>query len=699
MMPGFDEEIFGSSTAPAFDPDVFGTQQKKTLEPKQQVLERGTGSSLIDSGNAVGTGFWNGVTRLAGLPVDTIANVRDLLKAGGGSAYIAATGKAPPSWLEIGDRGNDIGSGDNLIRNAVKTTPGQTMLSAANPDYQGGYLQTAGGALTGVVNPRSMLQATNQAANSVLGSVLGKKVYDETGSNALAVMAGMSPTAAQSFGTEALKYGVRGGEQGRRTMEQRIQDLKNAGVDSPTLGLASGNSFIGGIDNLLQNTPGSVNIMRNARDSAINGLEGTVNNAANAASQNRGSIASGQSIQTGAKNFRDDFKARQNSLYNNLDQFIAPMSPTNVLNTRGALSALNADIPTMPALSEFFKNGKIKAMEEALNSDLAGKPGSTSVINVPQQVVIGTDAAGMPVYGTVNYPVYNHTPAVLARNEAPFTAVKQLRTLVGNEIADTNLASSVPRSKWNPLYGALSNDLQSAATVAGPSAENAFNRATNYTRSGISRLDAIDPIVTRTTPESTYHALENTLRDNVTSFQAVKKVLPEGARGDFAGTVIERLGTARPGQQDNTGSKFSTETFLTNWNKMSEKGKSELLSGFKNSEQVRADIEAVAKATSMMRDNSKIWANPSGTGANVAARSYLGLLGAGAGSLLMPGSPVSIGLIGSAASIPISANLAARAVTSPRVVQSMASRSYIDPQMLNAQANALIGGGLLDYQE
>lgn len=655
-------------------------------EPK-----KGTGSYALDAGNAVGTGYFNGLTRLAGLPVDTIANVRDLLKAGGGSAYIAATGKAPPSWLEVGDRSNDIGSGDQMIAAAKKTKAGQALLDPINPAFQNGYAQTMGMGLTGISSPRSLVQGVNQGINSVGGAVAGKAVYDATGNTALAIAAGMSPTALQSAGTEALKYGVRGGEQGRREMAQRIQDLKNAGVDNPTMGLASGNSTIGGIENLLQSTPGAVNIMRNARDGAVQGLEQKLAGAVDMASANRGSTASGVSIQRGATSFRDDVKARQADLYNRLDQFIPGMSPTEVGGTRSALTALNADIPTMPALSNFFKNKTIGALQGALDNDLSGTPAiPPSTIPFTSRQVVGTDAAGMPVYKNVTIPMQSPgIPAGPDRTTAPFTAVKQTRTLVGNEIADTNLASSVPRSKWNPLYAALSDDLQTAANAAGPDATRTFNRATDYTRNSIGRLDAIDPIVSRATPEGTYNALQGTLKDNPSLFQAVKKSLPEGARGDFAGTVIERLGTAAAGQQDHTGGKFSTETFLTNWNKMGDKGKSELLSGFPNSAQVRADVEAVAKATSMMRDNSKIWANPSGTGANIAARGYLGLLG---GSLLTPLSPT---LIGAAAALPTSANLGARFLTNKNMVNSMASQSYIDPQMLDAQFRSLVGGGLL----
>ena len=348
------------------------TESDKYDAAFQKYTKKGTGSTLLDSGNAVGTGFMGGLARLAGMPVDAVANVRDLAKAAIGAPYIAATGKAPPDWLQVGDRANDIGSGEQLVKAVGNTRLGDTLINAANPAYQGGYLQTAGAGLTGVVNPKSGIQAANQAVNSVLGSMAGKAVYDSTGNTALAIAAGMSPNAVQSAGTEALKYAVRGGESGRKAMEQRIQDLSNAGVDKPTMGLASGNGFVGGLENLLQSTPGAVGVMRNARQSAIDGLESTANSAADLASTNRGSIASGQSIQSGAQAFRDAMKLKQAGMYDRMDGLIPAQTPVDVSGTKTALKNLNATIEGAPELSKQFMNARIKSIENAMQSDTQG---------------------------------------------------------------------------------------------------------------------------------------------------------------------------------------------------------------------------------------------------------------------------------------------------------------------------------------
>ena len=646
----------------------------KALDGGRQARED---APVADGANAVGTGFWRGATRLAGLPVDTVANVIDLGKAAIGAPYTALTGKTPQA-LEPLDRSQVVGSSEYLLNKFRQVPGGSLMVDPQNPAYEGGYLQNAGAALTAVNRPNSLLQLGNQVVLSQAGAAAGKATYDATGSEAAAITAGMLPGAAQMAGTEATKRAVRGGEEGRQRMAQRTRDLANAGVTNPTLGLASGNKLLGGVENLLQNTPGAVGIMQNARTQAVDGMEGAANQAASLASPNRGSIDAGRAIQKGGVNFKDSFKAQQAALYDRLDQFIDPQQPVAVNSTKDTLSELNAGIRGAPELSKQFQNGRLLSIEQAIKSDTSGAPASVTVFAQPPR-----GAGGLMNPPVEQPPILVQSPAGPPRNTLPFEAVKKTRTLVGNEIADNSLMSDVPRSKWNPLYAALSDDMQGAATAAGPQAENALNRANQYTRAGNDRLERIAPIVDRNSPEGSFRALESTLRDNNSTFQAVKKSLPEDARGSFAGTIIERLGKATPGQQDATGSRWSPETFLTNWNRISPEAQRELLAGIPNAGQVKDLVDSVAKAASMMRDNSKMWANPSGTGANVAARGVIGAIGAGgagaAAGLLNPLVP-----LGAAAGL-AGVNLAARGLTSRSVREAMLRpNAELDPALLNS---------------
>ena len=165
------------------------------------------------------------------------------------------------------------------------------------------------------------------------------------------------------------------------------------------------------------------------------------------------------------------------------------------------------------------------------------------------------------------------------------------------------------------------------------------------------------------------------------------------SRATVAGTVAEGLGAARAGAQNDTGTVFSPETYLTNWNKLGPERQRALLSDNAMSPDVRGNLADVAKATAMMRDNSRMWANPSGTGANTAARGLLGALvgtGAGAGiGVLNPAVPLSIG------GGMLAARMVAEGTTSPSIVRAVARQTNIDPVILAGQIRALQGGGLL----
>ena len=127
--------------------------------------------SVLDAPNALATGFFRGATRLAGLPVDTVANVIDLGKAALGAPYTALTGKPAPEALQVRDRADIAGSGENLLRALSKNKVTDAIVNPANPEYEGGYLQAIGGGLAGATTPA-------QAATLALGAALGKGVYD-----------------------------------------------------------------------------------------------------------------------------------------------------------------------------------------------------------------------------------------------------------------------------------------------------------------------------------------------------------------------------------------------------------------------------------------------------------------------------------------------------------------------------------------
>jgi hypothetical protein len=86
-----------------------------------------------------------------------------------------------------------------------------------------------------------------------------------------------------------------------------------------------------------------------------------------------------------------------------------------------------------------------------------------------------------------------------------------------------------------------------------------------------------------------------------------------------------------------------------------------------------------------------MWANPSGTGANIAARATLGALGVGgAGSLAGMVNPAIVG--GAALSL-LGTNRLAAALTNKDLVKAFARRNSVSPQQLAAQAIPMFSTG------
>lgn len=633
--------------------------------------EPGILKGVADRGNAVGTGFLRSLlTQIPGLPVDTGLNVLDLGKAAVGTAYHAATGKPIPSALELTDRSKIPGSSEYLHAKLSSTAPGHFLVDPSNPDYEGGYLQGAGGAMTAAVGSPSVGGAVRQVMAPVAGAAAGKAVYDSTGDPALAASAAMAPGAAPgSFVAAGTKRLIRGDENGRQAMLARLEALKAAGVTEPTLGLASGNNAISGAENLLSATPGAVSTMARARARTLAGLQATVDSAVDAASPTRGPLASGQAIQRDVQNFYDDrVRPGYVRLNDNAEGVIGTNTPIQVTNTVGTTGALSTPSAAAPEVTGGLVDPRIRAWYDQFSRDQGGSPGYV-------------DAAGM------------YHPEVPPTG-IPFGTVKTLRTTIGNE-AKVPLIGPNQKARISQVYDALSDDMMNGAVQSDldngkllsaytpSSASGALTRANRYYASGMDRLKAIGSFG-EGAPEDTYNSLVNSAKSRNSVAQTVLKSVSPDTRGSVASTFVENLGKASPGQQNASGDVWSPETFLTNWNKLTPEAQATITGGFPGAGQVSDQVGAVANAASMLRDN-KLWKNPSGTAAATHMRELAGLAGAGLTGLINPLYP----LVGIPAEL-VTARLAAEGVTNPGVVNWAASPTTVGPTV-DSSANVARG--------
>lgn len=630
--------------------------------------------SFLDRANALAAGVNTGITDIAGLPVDTMANIRDLGKAAAGSVVGAINksdavpvpqGKAGPfgtgrsfdvdehgnlvisttipaahipEFLQLTNRAQDIGSAENIRANVQNVAPGA--FDAPRPDDTvSRYLFAGGrGAPAALLSPSRAIPA---ALSGIAGSE-AQQATAEAGGGPLAqtaagVLGSMLPGGARYTLAEGTKQLARGGEAGRQQTAQNIQDFKNAGT-TPSVGQATEGRMARATESLLSRAPGGAGPMAAAAETQGQQMGSKIEQLANQLAPQASGEQAGRAIIRGVSGeggFVEQFKAKSTDNYNALDKFVPKDAPFVLPKTQAALTELTSNIQGAENTSNFFINSKISAIKSALDSDLQA-----------------------------------------GNNTLPYEAVKKIRSIVGEQLADAPFNGDVPRSQWKKLYAALSSDLEENAKSAGPQAEAALARANNYHAAGMKRLDAISSVIDKAGgPEKVFQAATSGAKEGATTLRAVMQSLPEDAQKTLSASVLRRIGRATPGRQNDLGERFSTETFLTNWNSMSPQAKAVLFdrygAGF------RQDMDSIAKVASNLREGSAVFKNPSGTSSAVAQTGAIG-------ALLYALAKGDVKTAGAIAGGMGAANLSARVLTNPSAVKWLAKTTKAPTSALPA---------------
>lgn len=619
-------------------------------------------------GNELFSGVNEGIARIVGLPVDAVTNILNLGLAAYGTARTAGgnPGAAPNPIANPVFGSEWIG---NMLDKAGIKRPQPT-------DATGRILQRTGQEIGASAVPASRVGTIADVAIPAAVSA-GTGLLAGTGREIGGTAGEVLGQAAGVAGPSALAAGARGavrkGDVGAANMKANIDTFNSAGAN-PSVGQASGNRLFQAAESGLSKIPGGAGPMSAAADKQASDLSNRVGDISAGVSTKAGQETAGRAIKegiTGPSGFIQRFKDQSNFLYDKLDKFIPKDTRVDISSTRGILERLNSDIPGAPNTSEFFKNSKIKGIEGALKADTETPAGVLSQMPPIQRALLE------------QLPPIERTAmaAQIMDGKLPYEALKKLRTLVGGEIANSTIASDVPRSKWKALYGALSSDLENAATQAGPEATSAFNRANSYHSAGSQRIEnTLDSIVNKGDPEKIYNAVISGASEGATTIRGVKRSLQPDEWSIVQSTVIDRLGKATPGKQNAEGDQFSSQTFLTNWNRLSPSAKTELFAG--GNQRVRHDLDDIAKAAEKVKQAGGVFANPSGTtqaAANISAGTGLAVA-AGTGNYTLAAS-----ILGGV----VAANLSARTLTNPKVTNWLAEATQLSPKEYEAHYKRL----------
>lgn len=390
-------------------------------------------------------------------------------------------------------------------------------------------------------------------------------------------------------------------------------------------------------ESLLSKFPGSAGVLANkGRQQGAEIGSGVERIAATLAPKATAEQA-GRSILRGIKGeggFIERTKQASNQLYAKLDEAIPPQSRIEVRNTQKALADLNAPIPGAPNVSKQFQNARLIGIEKGLAADAGGeaavltRPGVRADVDMLRKGLLkdrveaearNAQRASLGLKNPEPVPTLEQVDAQVSEylsgmvdNRLPYEALKKLRTIVGAELEGASLVADVPRSKWKAVYAALSKDLEAAAGSS-PDAKQAWSRANTYFNYRMKRIDAIEHVVDKNGgPEAVFNAAFSGTKDGATTLRAVMQSLPKEGQKELSAAFVRRLGKAVNSQQDEAGDVFSTQTFLSNWNKVSPEAKKVLLD--RHGMAFSRDMDKIARVASNLREGSQVYANPSGSG-------------------------------------------------------------------------------------
>lgn len=284
------------------------------------------------------------------------------------------------------------------------------------------------------------------------------------------------------------------------------------------------------------------------------------------------SASAGGVLQSGLKGFVTKFKARSDTLFDNVATHIPPGTRLQLQNTQKFVDETK----------QYFSQ----------NPELAKKLG------------------------------LNNWDAILSeakKNGVAWRAVRQLRTQIGEAIG-TNRGSLVDEDvdRLKGLYGALTEDMSATAKAAGPQAFKAWSRANGFYKAGSQRIErSLDATISADRPERAFEAFDAiTKADKASSdlkrMRQIKSSMPEEGWKTVASSIAERMGKAKPGAQNAEGSVFSPSAFLTEWNKMDRQAKNILFD-----EATRIELEKIAKVAEAVKAGN-LERNSSNTGTAIA---------------------------------------------------------------------------------
>lgn len=413
-------------------------------------------------------------------------------------------------------------------------------------------------------------------------------------------MLGLVPGAAATLGGGLAKRVLRGSNTPQE-VAQRVRTLRDAGVtDAPP------SVYLDGVwpkyfDSLMSTAPGSNLAYAKGAMNINRELGQTVKNVADNIYPNATIPNAGDALKSGVEAWNEAQRAQSEQNYNKLFGMFPEGSRFPVTQTLAAIQDIHRPIPGAENTSKAMVVPGLKRTGDAITKD------------------VSINDLGAPMY--------------------PFEALKAVRSEVGANTKPNLLTKDTDTKKWNQLYAAMSDDLENAAllrdeqaglygpdktTAPPPSALAQFSVANNFHRGYKLNAEKLQPFKNKDNPEDAYSLFQSKSTSSPRFGAFVLDALPEEEARQVTAARIGGLGLQTPGANDNTQRRFSAHQFLTDWNKMRQRGTgtADYMMGLTEpSNATTTDagrMRAVAQVASWMKDAKGPFGNPSGSGQMVA---------------------------------------------------------------------------------
>ncbi len=187
-----------------------------------------------------------------------------------------------------------------------------------------GYVAPVENRLANFLTAQPGLQTVSAATGSGASSI-SRESGGSQGNQLLAGLAGgLGPGLVTAGGAAGLRGVVRGGS--GENMKNRLADFNALGAQ-PSVGQASGNPMVQGLENLLAQGPTSSGVMARAAERQSGEISSGLGKMANEFSRSASGERAGRAIKRGIYDeggFSSQFKATQDQLYDKVDELIPP---------------------------------------------------------------------------------------------------------------------------------------------------------------------------------------------------------------------------------------------------------------------------------------------------------------------------------------------------------------------------------------